>query len=189
MWDIQQVLDPVTRRFLNSHWHCHFLSGALEVSLGTVDSVGYLSLLRCSAFQISDVCISHISSLPYRREVTECVSLQVGNPLRFSSREKNLALRLCPDVYIKVILTHNKSKRQEIYQEIAALKAACFESWCFCSALFSKLATWHRGHCLIQFVLGTCTQKKTVTCLCLITSTFLLTVAAILQGLVIVPRT
>lgn len=189
VWRYTAGTWSVTGGFLNSHWNCHFLSGALKVSLGTAGSVGYLSLLCCSAFQISDDCIFYIGSFPYRREVTECVRLQVGNPLRFSPREKNLALRLCPDVYIKVILTHNKSKRQEIHQEIAVLKVACFESWCLCSALFSKLASWRRGCCLIQFVLDSCTERKTVTSLCFITSTFLLTVAAILQGLVILPIT
>lgn len=179
------MLDPVTRRFLNSHWHCRFLSEALKVSLGTVGSMGYLSLLCCSTFQVSDVCIFHIISFPYRREVTVCVRLQAGNPLRFSPRGKNLALRRCSDVYIKVMLTHNESKKEEIYQQIAALKAACFESWCLCSALFSELATWHRGRCLVHLILGTCTRKRTVTCLCLTTSTSLPTVSAILQAFII----
>jgi len=103
--------------------------------------MGYLSLLCCNTFHVEDVCIFHISSFSYRREVTVCIRLEAGNPLRFCPRGKNLAFRLCSDIFIKVMLTYKKSKRQEIYQQIAALKAGCVEFCYLCGALFSKLAT------------------------------------------------
>lgn len=177
---IPQVLDPVTKKLLKSHNYGHFLLGALKVSLSTVGSMGYMSLLCCSVFQVSYVYIFHTSSFPYSSGVTVCVRLQIGNPLRFSPRGKNLAWG-CALMFISKWCWHIESKSQEIYQQIVALKAASFESWSFCSFLFRKLAIWHSECFLVRLLLGICTQKSTLTCLCLTTS--LLTVSAIFPRL------
>lgn len=88
---IPQVLYPVIKNLLNSHNHGHFLWGALKIWLGTVGSMGYLSLWCCSVFQVSYVYVFYTGSFPYSGGVTVCVRLQTGNPLRFSPRGKNLA--------------------------------------------------------------------------------------------------
>lgn len=70
--------------------------------------------------------IFHISSFPYRGNVKQCVKLSSGN--HPNPRRKKVALKKGCDIYFKVMLTQNESKKQDIYQQIAPLKAACFES-------------------------------------------------------------
>lgn len=78
------------KKFLNSHDHRHFYLGALKVWLGTVGSMGYLSLWCCSRLQVYYVYIFHTSGFPYSSRVSVCVRLQTGNPLRLTLKGKNL---------------------------------------------------------------------------------------------------